>query len=88
VKVPKAANGPSIIEIYGGEWHSVVFHAPAAVVLEVKPGPYEPEFDKEFAEWAPKEGDPTASLFSTWLERALVGEAWAGAVACMRREGM
>jgi hypothetical protein len=34
-----AGNGPSLIEICGGEWHSVVFHAPAAVALEVKPGP-------------------------------------------------
>ena len=47
------AKGPSLVEIYGGEWHSFVFHAPAAVVLEVKPGPYEPQFDKEFAQWAP-----------------------------------
>jgi hypothetical protein len=65
-----AANGPSLIEICGGEWHNAVFHALAAVALEVKPGPYEPEFDKEFAEWAPMEGDPTATLFSTWLEQA------------------
>ncbi len=68
--------GPSLIEIYGGEWHSFVFHTPAAVVLEVKPGPYEPQFDKEFAEWAPMEDDPVATLFLTWLESAAPGEVW------------
>jgi cupin fold WbuC family metalloprotein len=72
--------GPSLIEILGGEWHSFVFHPPAAVVLEVKPGPYEPQFDKEFAEWAPPEGDPAAALFLSWLENAVSGEVWSGNV--------
>ena len=66
-------DGPSLIEIPGGEWHSFVFHAPAAVVLEVKPGPYEPQLDKEFAEWAPIEGDPAAEQFLDWLEGAAPG---------------
>ena len=70
-------NGPSLIEIPGSEWHSIVFHAPAAVVLEVKPGPYEPQLDKEFADWAPTEDDPEAFLFQSWLERAMPGEIWA-----------
>jgi cupin fold WbuC family metalloprotein len=68
----------SLIEIQGGEWHSFVFYAPSAVVLEVKPGPYESQFDKEFAEWAPMEGDPTAILFLSWLESAAPGEIWPG----------
>jgi cupin fold WbuC family metalloprotein len=68
--------GPSLIEIQGGEWHSIVFHAPAAVVLEVKPGPYEPHLDKEFAEWAPMEADPLVPLFQSWLESAMPGEVW------------
>ena len=66
----------SLIEIAGGEWHTFVFHNPAAVVLEIKPGPYEPELDKEFAEWAPAEGDPSASLFVQWLEAAQLGDLW------------
>jgi cupin fold WbuC family metalloprotein len=65
-----------LIEIPGGDWHSFVFHAPAAVVLEVKPGPYEPRLDKEFAEWAPVEGSPASALFVAWLERADLGEMW------------
>jgi hypothetical protein len=50
-----------VAEIPGGEWHSVIFQAPAAVVLEVKAGPYQPQLDKEFASWAPAENDPAAA---------------------------
>jgi len=70
--------GPSLIEIPGDEWHSFVFHPPAAVVLEVKPGPYEPQLDKEFADWAPEEGAPAAASFLTWLENAPPGGIWGG----------
>ncbi len=71
-------NSASLIEIYGGEWHTVLFHPPAAVVLEVKPGPYEPQLDTEFATWAPAESDQATSLFLTWLESAAPGEIWPG----------
>lgn len=77
-RVSLGLKGQNLIEICGGEWHGIVFQAPAAVVLEVKPGPYEPELDKEFAEWAPMDGDPAAGLFLNWLESAAPGEVWAG----------
>ena len=73
-RVALSSEGASVAEIPGGDWHSVVFHAPAAVVLEVKAGPYEPRLDKEFACWAPPEDDPAAALFVTWLETAAPGE--------------
>ncbi len=73
-----SADDHQLIEIPGGEWHGFVFCAPAAVVLEVKPGPYEPQLDKEFAEWAPTEGDSAASSFLLWLETAKVGEVSPG----------
>ena len=72
-RVALSSDGASVAEIPGGDWHSVVFHAPAAVVLEVKAGPYEPRLDKEFASWAPLEDDPAAALFVTWLETAAPG---------------
>jgi cupin fold WbuC family metalloprotein len=71
--------GASLAEIPGGDWHTFVFHAPAAVILEVKPGPYEPQLDKEFSSWAPKEGDPTVARFVAWLEGATLGETWPAA---------
>jgi cupin fold WbuC family metalloprotein len=70
---PEAA---PVIEISGGSWHTVVFHAPGAVMLEVKPGPYDSRTDKEFARWAPEEGTPAAAPFTTWLEKVAVGEKW------------
>jgi len=66
----------AVAEIPGGAWHSFVFQKPSAVMLEVKPGPYEPQDDKEFAEWAPLEGDPNVTSFVSWLEKAELGERW------------
>jgi cupin fold WbuC family metalloprotein len=77
-RVPLSSEGTGVAEIPGGDWHSVVFHAPAAVVLEVKAGPYEPPLDKEFASWAPPENDPAAASFVTWLEAAALGERAGG----------
>jgi hypothetical protein len=58
----------------------LIFYAPAAIILEVKPGPYEPELDKEFARWAPEEGTPVSASFVTWLEFASVGDRWQSAM--------
>ena len=38
-----------------------------AVCFEVKPGPWEPLSDKEFALWAPAEDDPTSAAYSQAL---------------------
>jgi cupin fold WbuC family metalloprotein len=65
-----------VAEIPGAAWHSFVFQRPCAVMLEVKPGPYEPQHDKEFAEWAPAEGHPNVTSFVRWLEKAELGEKW------------
>jgi cupin fold WbuC family metalloprotein len=73
-RVTLCSEGASVAEIPGGEWHSAVFHAPAAVVLEIKAGPYERELDKEFASWAPPEDDPAAARFVNWLETVAPGE--------------
>jgi hypothetical protein len=73
-RVALSSEATRVVEIPGGDWHSVVFHAPAAIVLEVKAGPYKPLLDKEFASWAPPEDDPAATLFVTRLEAAAPGE--------------
>jgi hypothetical protein len=46
-RVALSSEATRVVEIPGGDWHSVVFHAPAAIVLEVKAGPYKPLLDKE-----------------------------------------
>jgi cupin fold WbuC family metalloprotein len=49
-------------------WHTLICLSEYAMLLEVKPGPFRPNISKEFALWAPKEGDQSALLF---LEQAI-----------------
>jgi cupin fold WbuC family metalloprotein len=59
--------GARAVEFPGGAWHSVVALAPDTVMFEVKPGPYTPVSDKDFAPWAPPEGaEETAALLARW----------------------
>jgi len=76
-RVALRAGSGSVIEISGGTWHSFTFVAPATVGLEIKPGPYIAETDKEFAAWAPSEGEPGAERMLAWLVTAQAGERWA-----------
>ena len=59
------------IDLPPGVWHTILPTTARAVCFEVKPGPWEPSSDKEFAEWAPREGDPAAAEY---CERLLAGE--------------
>ena len=54
------AGGPCGIDIDPCVWHTVVALSEVVVCFEVKPGPFAPMTDKEFASWAPAEGDPRA----------------------------
>jgi len=66
------------IEIPGGVWHSFVFAASGTIALEIKPGPYDVALDKEFAAWAPAEGEPAAAACAEWIASAAVGARWRG----------
>jgi cupin fold WbuC family metalloprotein len=50
-------------DIQPGVWHTLAVLSPYAVCYEVKPGPYSAPTDKDFAPWAPREGDPGASSY-------------------------
>jgi cupin fold WbuC family metalloprotein len=67
--------GPSssVVQIPIGLWHGFVVLEPNTAVLEIKPGPYLPN---EFADWAPEEGDASASRFVEWATNAGSGERW------------
>lgn len=52
-----------LVEIPTRTWHSLIVLEDNSVVYEVKDGPYSPDDDKQFADWAPKEGDPGCSDF-------------------------
>jgi cupin fold WbuC family metalloprotein len=55
-------------DIRPGVWHTIFALAPDTVFFEVKPGPYDPAADKEFAPWSPQERSPKAAAFLAELE--------------------
>jgi cupin fold WbuC family metalloprotein len=57
------AHGIYGIEIPARVWHTVVPLTAGTVLYEVKPGPYVPLDDKNFAPWAPSEGAPEVSEY-------------------------
>jgi len=63
----------SVVQIPIGVWHGFVVLEPNTAVLEIKPGPYLPN---EFTDWAPEEGDASASRFVEWAANAAPGERW------------
>jgi cupin fold WbuC family metalloprotein len=69
-----AAGGPAAVEIPAHTWHAVVVLAPETIMFEVKPGPYSPVEDKDFAAWAPLEEEAAAETFVTWYEQARRGD--------------
>lgn len=59
------------VDLAAGVWHTVAPFTPETVCLEVKPGPWDPKTDKEFAPWAPAEGEPGAAAYLSALIAAL-----------------
>lgn len=57
------------VDIAAGVFHSFIILEPDTVIYEVKPGPYSPIDDKDFATWAPKEGAAEASAYLMSLLR-------------------
>lgn len=51
------------VEIPVGAWHTLIVLETGTVVYEIKDGPYEPLSDKNFAGWAPKEGDSNCAEY-------------------------
>ena len=56
------------VDYRAGVWHTFIALEPDTVVFEVKPGPYDAATDKEFAPWAPAEGDAAAADYLATLE--------------------
>jgi cupin fold WbuC family metalloprotein len=63
------------IDIQPGLWHTMIPVTPHAVCYEVKPGPYSAANDKDFAPWAPREGDPGVPGYLEFLRSNLAGMA-------------
>jgi len=54
---------PMGIDLVSGVWHTLTPVSEHAVCYEVKPGPYLASTDKDFAPWAPREGDPGVTAY-------------------------
>lgn len=48
-------------------YHTIICLEPDSVIYELKDGPYDPSDDKNFASWAPNEGDPECINYLTSL---------------------
>jgi cupin fold WbuC family metalloprotein len=55
------------IDLPAGVWHTVLPRTERAVCFEVKPGPWVPATDKEFAPWAPAEDSPAVAEYCRML---------------------
>jgi cupin fold WbuC family metalloprotein len=55
------------IDIAAGVWHTILALTPRVICFEVKPGPWDPATDKDFAAWAPPEGDPLCKSYLNQL---------------------
>jgi cupin fold WbuC family metalloprotein len=59
------------VDLAPGRFHGILVREPDTLVYEVKPGPYAASNDKDFASWAPPEGDPGVPAYVAKLERQL-----------------
>jgi cupin fold WbuC family metalloprotein len=59
------------VDIQAGVWHTFVSLETETVVFEVKPGPYRPADDKDFADWAPAADTDEAGSYLAQLEHQL-----------------
>ena len=64
------------VELPGAVWHTVVALAADTALFEVKPGPYHPLGELDFAPWAPREGTAAAGeLLRRWEALAAAASA-------------
>lgn len=71
-----ARGDAALVELPGGIWHSLVALDPGSIIFEIKPGPYRPLDDKDFAAWAPAEDAPEAASLQFWMQDAPPGALW------------
>lgn len=74
-RVELRPGGARMAQLEPGSWHTVIALAPDTLALEIKPGPYRPTSDKDFAAWAPAEGQDGAADMLRWFESAHPGMA-------------
>jgi cupin fold WbuC family metalloprotein len=71
VRTEVLGGDPIGIDIAPGVWHTLSPVSAYAVCYEVNPGPYSAANDKDFAPWAPREGDPGVAEYLEKLMSSL-----------------
>lgn len=75
-KIELSDKGPNCaIEIPGDTWHTIVSLESGTVLFEIKQGPYKALTDKDFAHWAPLEGESTVGAVVDWFGHAAPGDS-------------
>ena len=59
--------GNYAVEVPARVWHTVISLESNTVLFEFKDGPYNPIDDKNFATWAPKEGDTDCDRYNSMI---------------------
>ncbi len=67
VRTEMVGGDPMGIDLAPGVWHTLTPVSEHAVCYEVKPGPYQASNDKDFAPWAPREGEPGTTEYLAGL---------------------
>ena len=74
-RVELAPQGPiRALEIAAGDWHVVLALESGTVLFEFKPGPYSVSSDKDFAAWAPAEGEAGCAAMLSRYREAQIGD--------------
>ena len=63
-----ATQGKFAVDIRAGLWHCFFALQNNSILFEVKPGPYNPNTDKDAAPWAPAEDSSEASKYLKEIE--------------------
>jgi len=66
------------VEICAHTWHTLFALEADTVLLEFKAGPYRALSDKDFASWAPAEGEAGCGQMCAWYTTAQVGQRFGG----------
>lgn len=61
--------GALIVDVRPGVWHTILALEPDTVLYEVKPGPYFPVTDKDFAPWTPAADSDAVGDYLCGLEQ-------------------
>ncbi|MEJ2181789.1 MAG: WbuC family cupin fold metalloprotein [Gammaproteobacteria bacterium] len=73
-RVELCSEGPVYgVEIPANTWHTVTSVKAGTILFEIKRGPYEQLSDKDFANWAPAEGDTNCLKYIEWYKSADIG---------------